>query len=380
MARNNGGGESQEIGPGDVATMSVTDLMERRGAAKPFSVGQRVVFGGQGGALGSLERVGTVEGVNPKTIAVLCDTGEILKVRRFYVSQLDPSDPRFIGGAQHPRDRFSKGDVVKFAHKGQTVRAKVDSINRRSLSVCTEKGEWWTVGFSTAEKIDAAEFNPVDVPSINEAHRVGDRVVFEGRRKETITGTVRHVNIKTLSIEADDGRRWRVAPTYIRKPAEADAARPAPSPQTTAPAPQGLSGRVGAQYAVGDAVEFVGRRGATVRGRVERINEKTVSVMAEDGRGWRVNPRLLTKTDRQKLDMSQADSRQRRFGIGDAVCFEGRDGKVVMARVTKINTKTVGVVLDGSGQAGRISPALLRPAPDKPAHERDATEGDISPR
>ena len=48
---------------------------------------------------------------------------------------------------------------------------------------------------------------------------------------------------------------------------------------------------------VGDAVEFEGRGGVTVRGTVEKINRKTV-IVAEPGYGrWRVTAGLLKQTN-----------------------------------------------------------------------------------
>jgi preprotein translocase subunit YajC len=48
------------------------------------------------------------------------------------------------------------------------------------------------------------------------AFRVGDRVEFEADFG-IIGGTVMRINHKTATIDADDGRSWRVAPSFLRK-------------------------------------------------------------------------------------------------------------------------------------------------------------------
>jgi hypothetical protein len=39
---------------------------------------------------------------------------------------------------------------------------------------------------------------------------VGTKVKFEGRRGETLTGTISRVNIKKVKVECDNGQRWNV--------------------------------------------------------------------------------------------------------------------------------------------------------------------------
>ena len=46
--------------------------------------------------------------------------------------------------------------------------------------------------------------------------RVGDRVAFESELG-TIAGTIVRINQKTASIDADDGRGWRVSPGALTK-------------------------------------------------------------------------------------------------------------------------------------------------------------------
>lgn len=46
--------------------------------------------------------------------------------------------------------------------------------------------------------------------------RVGDRVEFDDGY-QILSGIVTRVNQKTASVQADDGRGWRVAPTLLRR-------------------------------------------------------------------------------------------------------------------------------------------------------------------
>ena len=47
-------------------------------------------------------------------------------------------------------------------------------------------------------------------------------------------------------------------------------------------------------YRIGDRVAFESDQG-TIEGIVTRLNQKTASIMTDDGRGWRVSPGLLYK-------------------------------------------------------------------------------------
>jgi uncharacterized protein YkvS len=49
-------------------------------------------------------------------------------------------------------------------------------------------------------------------------------------------------------------------------------------------------------FRIGDKVEFDGRRGGTVKGIVEKINARTVTVGVDFGRTWRVGASMLRKS------------------------------------------------------------------------------------
>lgn len=45
--------------------------------------------------------------------------------------------------------------------------------------------------------------------------RKGDRVRFETDGGVRVAGAVERINVKTVTVEADDGRSWRVAPQLL---------------------------------------------------------------------------------------------------------------------------------------------------------------------
>ena len=49
------------------------------------------------------------------------------------------------------------------------------------------------------------------------AFLAGDRVQFRSRNGNVLTGTVEYPNDKTVTIKAEDGRKWRVSPSLLEK-------------------------------------------------------------------------------------------------------------------------------------------------------------------
>ena len=56
-----------------------------------------------------------------------------------------------------------------------------------------------------------------------------------------------------------------------------------------------------ATFKIGDRVSFEAEHG-TVTGMIIRINQKTASIDADDGRGWRVSPNALRKITQNKAE------------------------------------------------------------------------------
>ena len=49
------------------------------------------------------------------------------------------------------------------------------------------------------------------------------------------------------------------------------------------------------EFATGDRVGFQDRQGRYHRGRVVRLNQKTITVNVDDGRQWKVSPMILDR-------------------------------------------------------------------------------------
>lgn len=117
-----------------------------------------------------------------------------------------------------------------------------------------------------------------------------------------------------------------------------------------------------AAYRSGERVEFT-HDGRPVLGVVQRINAKTVGVLTDDGREWRVPPRLLRKAP---ADAPPAPAPQppatSGFRVGEPVTFKGRGGQLLSGIVTRVNAKTVSV--ETANGDWRVSPrALQKQAP-----------------
>lgn len=47
--------------------------------------------------------------------------------------------------------------------------------------------------------------------------KIGDRVMFQSDRMETVSAVLIRYNKKTVTVLANDGRRWNVSPGLLRK-------------------------------------------------------------------------------------------------------------------------------------------------------------------
>mgnify|MGYP006432110443 CR=1 FL=1 len=54
----------------------------------------------------------------------------------------------------------------------------------------------------------------------------------------------------------------------------------------------------------GDEVAFVGKRGERVTGTVDKINPRTIGVIDDVGRKWRVDPQLLMAPVKKNKDVA----------------------------------------------------------------------------
>lgn len=48
-------------------------------------------------------------------------------------------------------------------------------------------------------------------------------------------------------------------------------------------------------FRTGDRVKFTTREGTVITGKIEKIMQKNIRIVTDEGKGWRVAPSLLTK-------------------------------------------------------------------------------------
>lgn len=147
---------------------------------------------------------------------------------------------------------FQVGDRVEFGRtNGEQTLGTVIAVNRKNLKVRQDEvrgqqrthkvGTVWTVPPSLCRKVNGSSApTPMPMPTpapsrpamprFTRGWKVGDRVEFNGKRGETVTGTVKRVNAKTVAVTPDNprnpGQYWRVTPDLLRPCGTA----PAPAP------------------------------------------------------------------------------------------------------------------------------------------------------
>jgi hypothetical protein len=136
--------------------------------------------------------------------------------------------------------QFKVGDVVQFGRpNGEQSQGTVTKVNPKKLKVRQDEprgskpvGTIWTVppslcrhvcdgapvGVALVELPRADPLPDRSFPGPQSGFRRGDRVQFDGRGG-LVTGTVRRVNLKTITVDPlvrTDGRYWRVPPRMLR--------------------------------------------------------------------------------------------------------------------------------------------------------------------
>ena len=137
---------------------------------------------------------------------LMSDPSRIMKAR--LVLRLG-QDVRFVDwGAPGAELQFRRGTVVAMKDK---------QVGIKDLST----GKVWMLPYAAIEiPEDATPYTPEPAPKIKRLGRddfcKGDRVSFEDRYLQTCIGTIVRINQKTASVEADDGRGWRVSFGLLR--------------------------------------------------------------------------------------------------------------------------------------------------------------------
>ena len=151
--------------------------------------------------------------------------------------------------------------------------------------------------------------------------RRGDRVEFTHPSYGVISGTVKSVNPRTVSVEdTSDGRQgWRVSPGVLRP----STAVPTTTPSTGRRIEESSSRST---LRRGDRVEFTHPTHGVVSGTVKSVNRRSVTVEdTSDGRkGWRVTPDMLRPAGTSSATTTSATSAvapppRPSFSVGDTV-------------------------------------------------------------
>ena len=126
--------------------------------------------------------------------------------------------------------------------------------------------------------------NPQRLAKVNHKIKEGDLVdYFDSKTNRFIKAIIVEKALKSVIVRhVDDGRRWQI-PLYWLKVDSRDFVFERPE--------RGLSKNT---VKVGDFVGFYHQNhGEDVAGRVERLNQKTVSILTQEKKRWRVSYQLL---------------------------------------------------------------------------------------
>ena len=170
----------------------------------------------------------------------------------------------------------------------------------------------------------------------------GDRVSITDKQDRVSNGTVKRVNQKTVSVDTDDGKKWRIDPVFITGHVPGSGAAPVarlnlPSRSAhTLPAAPG-AGEPDYRFGIGEGVKFRSKRGALVPGTVHKLNPETVGVTTDAGRRWRVRPRILEHF--KEPEGTQQAGAQARRGAGEEMAISSAD----VARIASADLENFGL-------------------------------------
>ncbi len=114
-------------------------------------------------------------------------------------------------------DWAAPGIELQF-RRGTVVAMKDKQVGIKDLST----GQVWMLPYAAVEIPEGATPQAPE-PELKvkrpgrDDFRKGDRVSFEDRYLQTCIGTIVRINQKTASVEADDGRGWRVSFGLLRQ-------------------------------------------------------------------------------------------------------------------------------------------------------------------
>jgi len=117
------------------------------------------------------------------------------------------------------KSQFSLGDEIEYfsAEENRNIRAILQKHNRSYASISNlENGERWRIPYSWI-KVDESEFHaPTRKNKLTRDDiAVGEFIGFTDRQNQERFGTVIRLNPKTVTIDCEDGRSWRVAYSFL---------------------------------------------------------------------------------------------------------------------------------------------------------------------
>lgn len=111
-------------------------------------------------------------------------------------------------------------------------------------------------------------------------------------------------------------------------------------------------------FRLAEKVKF-SSRGEILTGTVIKINEKSIGVVDQIGRRWKISPSLLSPIDAEKT-VTKSDlheikaSRPKKFAVGDKIACCIKNGSKLKGVITRVNDLTYSIQFDNGAQ-GRAS-------------------------
>ncbi len=117
------------------------------------------------------------------------------------------------------KSRLSPGDEIEYflAEENRNVAGVFLKHNRTYASICrSDDGEKWRIPYCWIN-VDESEFHvrSADNKLTRDDISVGEFVGFTDRQNQELFGKVIRINQKTVSIDCEDGRSWRVAYSFL---------------------------------------------------------------------------------------------------------------------------------------------------------------------
>lgn len=163
---------------------------------------------------------GRMQDARVEDLLQLCDKlspYELYRLRAAMTSMLE--DPKRVRAVKR---EVAIGDEIEYFDPvtNRLVQAVVLEHSRKRLVVrnlCN--GECWRIEYASV-KTDSDDFvrpKPRQQALGRDDFSVGEKVGFRDRQEQECVGTIIRLNRKTVTIDGDDGRQWRVAYSLLSR-------------------------------------------------------------------------------------------------------------------------------------------------------------------